>query len=367
MVLTPSLLFGLITLPKTNFIRRFGKLMMNLLLVYICTLAPFLIYGLLNGIQLSTFFQDQLFNTQAFSFTPNLVLPIDELSTLFLLLGSVLLVAYLLLALFRKKKLLGAKVVFLLLFITVSFVYTPYFDYQYVWIDPDQLNSFYAVLICVFLGLSLHFLLTIIDMLGSRMKKVTPYVGPVITASMASWFFWLQGGVEVSGMLPQTEPNGFYDAYYNIINERVPYTYATVGPEIDRDLAKNRHFFMSYKYFLDNYGVIDSLYQQYLTVPKVEKSKIRDIPPASIFLFVEKPPYGSIQQGILYNAQGVMRDMEQWLASFKRLENRTVRTYHETEETVVYEIVNREGESTINGVLRNVYPKEKGRAARLLE
>jgi hypothetical protein len=124
---------------------------------------------------------------------------------------------------------------------------------------------------------------------------------------------------------------------------------------------------MNYQFFLNNYGSIDSLYQQYLTVPVELRSETEDIPPASIFLFVEKPPYGSIQQGILYNAQGVMRDLEQWLVSFRELEGRKLEIYHETEETVVYEIINREGESTISGVLRNIYPTEEGRAARLFK
>jgi hypothetical protein len=40
-------------------------------------------------------------------------------------------------------------------------------------------------------------------------------------------------------VLPQTLPNGFFEAYYQIINERLPNTYATVSPPIDDVLSKN--------------------------------------------------------------------------------------------------------------------------------
>jgi len=208
---------------------------------------------------------------------------------------------------------------------------------------------------------------TFLEWIAKSFKKILKYAAPVVTGSLAILLFVLQGGFEVSRMLPNTQPNGFFNAYYQIINERVPYTYATVGPELDRELSVNRHYFMNYQFFLNNYGAIDSLYQKYLTVPDIQRSEVEEIPPASIFIFLEKPPYGSIQQGILYNAEAVMRDLEQWLDSFQEMEGRTLRVYHETEQTVVYEIVNREDESTITGVLRNIYPTEAGRAAKLFQ
>jgi hypothetical protein len=223
------------------------------------------------------------------------------------------------------------------------------------------------VLICIFAGLLLYSILIFIEWVIASSKVITPYLAPSMVVGLATLFLFLQSGIQVSRILPTTQPNGFFDAYYNIINERIPYTYATVGPELDRELATNRHFFMNYQYFLNNYGAIDSLYQQYLTVPVDERLDTEEIPPASIFLFVEKPPYGSIQQGILYDAQGTMRDLEQWLVSFRELEDRVLEVYHETEETIVYEIINREGESSISGVLKNIYSTEEGRAARLFK
>lgn len=367
MVLLPFMLLGLISIPQKGFITHFSKTFTYLLAMFAFTLSPYIIYCLTYGLNVSTFFQDQLFNTQVFSFAPNLLMPIEDLSQLYILIGFIFLLGYILRYFIQRRKRIGDATVFITFFILISFIYTPYFEYQYILIDPDQLNSFYGVMICIFAGLAMYSILIFFEWAISPVQKITPYIAPTITAGFAVWFLILQGGIEISRILPKTQPNGFFDAYYNIINERIPYTYATVGPDLDNELAKNRHYFMNYNFFLNNYGAIDSLYQQYLTVPDNQRPEEQEVPPASIFLFVEKPPYGSIQQGILYDAQAVMRDLEQWLASFRQLEGRKVKVYHETERTIIYEIVNRESESTISGVLRNIYPTEEGRAARLFK
>lgn len=367
MVLFPFMLIGILSIPTRNFIKRSGKVLLYLSIIYAVTLAPYILYCLSSGLSINTFFQDQLFNTQVFSFTTSLIMPIEELSLIYLYAGLGLFAAFIIRLFVQKKKRIGDELVFLLLFICVSYLYTPFFDYQYIYIDPDQLNSFYGILICIFFGLSLHSIFVFLEWVIKPIQKITPYVMPILTMGIVVFLYAYQGGLRTSRLLPKTEPNGFFSAYYNIINERVPYTYATVGPELDRELATNRHYFMNYQFFLNNYGAIDSLYQQYLTFPDDQRPEVQEVPPASIFLFVEKPPYGSIQQGILYDAQRTMRDMEQWLVTFRQLEGRNIKVYHETEEAIVYEIINRDDESTISGVLKNIYPNEEGRAARLFK
>ncbi|MDZ7680251.1 MAG: hypothetical protein U5J63_00735 [Fodinibius sp.] len=175
----------------------------------------------------------------------------------------------------------------------------------------------------------------------------------LLVVTIPALIYW-QGGIRVSRALPSTVPNGFFKAYYQIVEERLPYTYATVGPEVQRIQAKNRHFYMDYDYFLDEYAAIDSLYHQQLGQESIE-----NVPPASIFIFTEKPPYGNIQQGILYNASGVMRDVEQWMADFRSLPDRQVQIFYEDSYTKVYEIVNREEESKISDILYHIYSDKR--------
>lgn len=365
-VLLPTLLVSLIAIRSSRYIMNFGKSTLYIIGTSALTLSPYFIYSLFHNINLVDFIQSQLFDSRVFSFYPDLITEIDYLSTIYFGIGSFLFLVYILLRFIRKDEGFGEELVYIAIFCLVSFIYTPYFQYDYVYIDPDQLNSFYSILIAIFFGICLHSLFLLLEWVFKNAQKQLQVASIVLTIGAGVGMLFLQGGVKTSRVLPQTLPNGFFNAYYEIISKRVPYTYAIVGPELDRTLSKNRHFFMNYTYFLNNYGAIDSLYQQYLTVPDIQREN-QEVPPASIFLFVEKPPFGSIQQGILYDSPGVMRDMEQWLSTFQTLENRNLQVYYEDENARVYEIVNRENESDIYGILLNMYPEDQSRAAKLFK
>lgn len=364
-ILLPVLFLGLLTLPVKQYGSRLSKAVLYLVLSSILAVSPYIIVCLFNRIPLRDFFQQELFDTLVFSYFPNLVIYLDRLSVYYLMgAGALIIINIILLTLkiIDQKK----ELVFLMLFALVAYVYTPYFPFSYILIDPDQLNLFYALTIAVFLGIVFLNLSRLFSYLLKQSKKAYTIINIGSAVGLLGTIIFLQQGILISRALPETLPNGFFEAYYEIVGERVPYTYATVGPELDRQLALNRHFFMNYEFFLDNYGVIDSLYQQYLTLPKAMRAG-EEIPPASIFLFLEKPPYSGIQQGILYNSQSTMSDMQQWIQVFKGLEGRNIQVYFESEDAIIYEIVNREKESRINTVLRNVFPENEEGTDAILE
>ena len=356
-VLIPILILGIFTLPITQYGKSLFTSLFRLLVLCFIAISPYLIACLINGVSIGDFFQQELFDTLVFSYFPNLVIYLDLLSMYYLAGAGVLLLINIILI--RAKIITDMKeLVFLILFALISFIYTPYFPYSYTLIDPDQLNLFYSVCISVFIGI----LFLNISRIFYLFKKKSLRTYNILNISSATLCLLalviLQKGVFANRALPETLPNGFFEAYYTIVNERIPYSYATVSPELDRKLAQNRHYFMNYEFFLDNYGVIDSLYQQYLLVPKALREE-KEIPPASIFLFLEKPPYSAIQQGILYDSQSTMNDMQQWVQVFQGMEGRNIKIYFDGEYTIVYEIINREKESRITSVLNNIYPEEE--------
>ena len=364
-VLLPIMVLGLLTIPFKEYTQRMLRALLYLLASSLLAISPYVIFCVWNGISLRDFFQQELFDTLVFSYFPNLITYLDELSIYYLIGAGILIVINI--ALLTRKKLDQKKeLVFLFLFSLVAYIYTPYFPFSYILIDPDQLNLFYAVTIAVFLGLVFLNISRLFSFLLRKSPKVYKAANVSSMITFIVVIIFLQKGVLVSRALPETLPNGFFEAYYSIVDERVPYTYATVGPELDRQLALNRHFFMNYEFFLDNYGVIDSLYQQYLTLPKESRAG-EDIPPASIFLFLEKPPYSGIQQGILYNSQNTMSDMQQWISVFEGLEGRKIEVYYESEDAIIYEIINRGEESRINTVLMNIFPKKEEDTDAILE
>tara|TARA_R110000868_G_scaffold304437_23_gene565446 strand:+ start:11068 stop:13128 length:2061 start_codon:yes stop_codon:yes gene_type:complete len=356
-VLIPVLLLGLLTLPLSQYLKRFLSIFAKLFLIIILAISPYIIVCFLNGISIRDFFQQELFDTLVFSYFPNLVVYLDRLS-IYYFEGAVFLILINIVFLLLKKTTQKKELVFLILFAIISFIYTPFFPFSYIIIDPDQLNLFYSVTISVFIGIVFLNVLRLFEFLKNKSNRIFTFLNGSIAIIGILSIIFLQGGIFISRSLPETLPNGFFDAYYTIVNERVPYTYATVSPELDRGLAENRHFFMNYEFFLDNYGIIDSLYQQYLLVPKALRTQ-KEIPPASIFLFLEKPPYSAIQQGILYDSQNTMKDMEQWIQVFSGMKGRNIKVYYESEDAIIFEIINREKESRISSVLNNIYPENE--------
>jgi hypothetical protein len=283
------------------------------------------------------------------------VKPLGELSYLYILIAAGLLLYYTVDYFFSDKVYIRDEIAFLLVFVLVALPFTPLLNVgEFFWIDTDQLNEFYAILISILAGVLFAVPLELLNKI-KRIPKSAIYKlsWGLLIISIPALIYW-QGGIRVSRALPSTVPNGFFESYYQIVDERLPYTYATVGPEVQRIQAKNRHFYMDYDYFLDEYAAIDSVYNE-----QIGQETIEEVPPASIFIFTVKPPYSGIQQGILYNPSGVMRDVEQWMADFRSLPNRQVRVFYEDVSTKVYEIVNREEESKVSDILYHIYPNKR--------
>ncbi|MEO9886549.1 MAG: hypothetical protein ABJR05_02875 [Balneola sp.] len=366
-VLLPFLIYGLLAIPRKRFAFNLLKVTTYLLIVFSISLSPYIIHLIVMGQDISSFFEMQLLDTLIFSYFPHLVTDLETLSTIYLYITLGLLVVFSILHFVQKKNHFSDELVFFTMFGSLAFIYSSHNQLSLPYIDLDQLNVFYAILISVLCGLAFYAFYTILEVLINIKHRFIGYSQPFLLILLIAGGLFISGGVNTGKTLPQTLPNGFFDAYYKIINERLPYTYATVSPNIDNTLSKNRHFFMNYDFFLNSYGNIDSLYQEYLELPKELRTDTTNIPPASIFIFLQKPPYESIQQGILFDPKEEMESLKDWIDRYSTLPNREVIIYHETEDALVYEIVNQKDQSYIGDILMNIYPKEEGRAAKLFK
>lgn len=366
-VLLPFLIYGLLAIPRKKFAINFIKVVLYIITVYAIALSPYVINLLIDGKEVWSFFEIQLLDTLAFSYFPYLVTELETLSVIYLFLSGGLFVIFMVLHFVQKKDHFTDELVFFAIFGSVAFLYSPYNTFNIPLLDLDQLNAFYAILISIITGLTFYVFFTVIDALLKNKNKFVAYSQPVFLVLLLATGIFISGGINTGKTLPQTLPNGFFEAYYRIINERLPYSYATVSPPIDNTLSKNRHFFMNYDFFLNSYGEIDSLYQEYLELPKDLRPDTVNIPPASVFVFIQKPPYASIQQGILYEPEQQMNDLRRWVNRYRNLPNREVSIYRETEDAVIFEIINQKEGSYIGDILMNIYPKEEGRAAKLFK
>ncbi|SMO69501.1 hypothetical protein [Fodinibius sediminis] len=353
--LLPILLFMLVIVPRKNYFRSFRRPTIYLISISITVLMPFAGFNIYHGVDFQQFVLKQLFNVHLYSYFPSLILPLEKLSVIYVLIacgiGSFHLIRW-----GVKRDGMRDELIFLGSFIGVSFFYIPAVDLSNSWwLDLDQLNHVYALMIAIFASVVFATLLEIVDITFEMYKTGLRICSGILLVVTIGSLIFIQGGLKLSRTNPDTIPDGFMEAYYQIITKRQPYTYATVGPEVQQVMAKNRHYFMEYSYFLSEYNSIDSLYREELELPEVERDG-NNIPPASIFVFTEKAPYGHIQQGILYDSPSVMRDVEQWITNYKQLPNRMVEVYYSDINTKVYELVIRPKESEMEDILYDIYP-----------
>lgn len=354
-LLLPSIVGGLALVPAKYGHKSTKKMLMRLGIAIILTAVPFIAGLFYYGIDLESFLLSQFFNIRSYSYHPMLIWPIEKLSKMYVFVaGAVMLV--LVGQKFVRHRRIRKEMSFLGIFAAISLLYTPTIR-NTISFDVGQLNSFYGILIAIFASIIFAMILEWIDRLGSLKETAVKRLSAGLLVGSLAAVVYLQGGIKVSRLNPSTVPNGFFEAYYKIIDKRLPYSYAIVGPEIERVLSKNRHLFMDYGFFLKNYATIDSVYHQQLKVP-YQKRIPHDIPPASIFVFVEKPPFESIQQGILYNAPAVMHELDRWISNYKISGGGEVEVFYSDQATTVYEITNREGESEIERILSNTYSEQ---------
>jgi len=216
----------------------------------------------------------------------------------------------------------------------------------------------YSVMIALLGGLFLGWVISIIRFFSNENSHLPEGTGYFLGSILAIFLLLFQGGIRFSTMLPRTEPDGFYKAFYRIINDNLPYTYAVVAPPINKVQADQRSYFMDYNYFLQQYNELDSLYatqkkQRFLSV--VDKPQ-RITLPASIFLMIENPDQIHIQPGILDHQKRIMEKMSSWLHKYEEEPGHTVRTYYHDKQVMVVELINEPGASKISDVLWHVEP-----------
>jgi len=322
-----------------------------------------IIYGIpiLNkGLSPIDFIQAQLLNTNAFIFKPNLILSIGKLATFFAVASGLLLLIYGVERLL-KKRFRSAECMFMLFFLSVSALYIPSLSLQFPWIDYGQLNPFYAILTAIFGGL-------VFATLANWVTKLFKDTGIRFWANGAFFvvvigsLIWLGGGIKTHNELPDTEPDGFYRAYYKIVQNRLPWTYSIVAPDADQSLSKNRHYFMDYDYFLSSYSKIDSLYHVQLQKKKNHKTlspKEKSLLPSpSIFVFVAKPPYDDIRLSVNFDPGDVMPKVNRWLEEYRKKPGRTLNIYYESSNAIVYEIDNQSDKSRVHNLLCDINPSD---------
>lgn len=340
-----SYFFRLFTLGLKSGFRVLIRIISSLIVVAI----PYALYVYRYQMNWLDFIQQQLFSTSIYSNLTHLILPIDDLSQIYIVISALLLVVYGIIFLTKRNKSILAVVGFLFVFILISAIYIPDFHIGYNVIDIDQLNSFYTILTSVLFGIAFFTLVLIIRLPFKARPRISLILNGIVFIGIIAFMITKSGVGDFYQPASKTFPGSFYKAYYKIINDNVPNTYTVVAPDIDSTMARNRHGFMDYKYFLQNYPARDSVYYNTYYENVKERDKHNDL--SNLFVFLEKKPYDEIEVGIMPDQQEVMPAMINWLNSYRTKKYRKVKLYFDSSDILVYEIVNNSSSSNVYNVL----------------
>jgi len=322
-------LFGLIA----------GLAIPQLFYIFLCTL---------NGTSFNVFIKTQLFKTSEFSFFPELIFTLEYLTYIYLSLAATLFVVSVLSKRILKK---DRQLVLLITVITMLFSlpFLSFLKLEYEVIDVDQLTGFYSFLIAVFLGSFLGVVIKIF-----KLDKIKIRIPPTIPITILVFIIVISQKDRLSSreLYHHLTPKEFFEAYYKIVSERLPYTYAIAAPDFGATLAKNRHYFINYNYLLNDYAARDSLYQKALLDNDLNLQKMTKLP-ASVFIFIERSDHITIPSHVLYDAKKTMKNVLDWITDYELKRDKLIRIYFRSEYVTVFEIVNERRESDNSDLLYN--------------
>lgn len=353
-VLLPLIFFVFIVqISRYNFKRNIKDLF-KIILASITSLMPGIVYIFSRGINPINFIQQQLFLTSTYSVYPFVIIPLNQLSQYYLFIAILFLfVTSILLIISRDKKYITF-MLFMSIFIMTCILFTSYTNIGYNYIDLDQLNIFYAVVISILLGII--FYLIVEGFIGTIFFKKYKSLGNVFEGVF--FIVIIIGGLyfgnsyNIFKTKSSLMPNALFKAYYKVINNYIPHTYTIVAPDIDSTMAMNRNEMMDYNYFLHDYVKKDSAYYSKFIKNKkklTKKDKHKTLP--NIFVFVEDKPYDKIRSSVLNKQKSKMKRVNSWIRKQKQKKYRKIKTYYKSSGITVYEIINDPYSSSVHNVL----------------
>jgi hypothetical protein len=287
---------------------------------------------------LGMFLHANLLSVSSYTYIPQLVIPFQklidyyQLSTVFSLLILLKFIFY------NKEKTWGAAIAFLLYFnflILLSNVTSE-------WIDEDLLNQALSVFMAIVIGINASIVVRLFRPAFGRLERFNKVAVAVFLGSLLFIAVYFQQETISKLTASDTTPKQVLDAYDKISKTYFPYSYAVVNDNTAQTISTNKHFFINYTDFMNDYPVQDSIYFKNLHNPKFFKKHPEYVLPKSVLLFVfngTPDMYGE--------ANGDISKFLMTRLDTLKKRGRKVGLFYVSENVKVYEIVNEARESKI--------------------
>ncbi|WP_068414530.1 hypothetical protein [Roseivirga echinicomitans] len=296
-----------------------------------------------EGADFLQFIMSNLLSVTSSTYTSNMMLPYDDLMRI---IQIVSLVAVLVMFLMMKKKDKWASLIAFIVYVNVLILIS-FQDYRYF--DHDLLNEILPVFISIVLGITFYL---IMYLFVTKVKKVFMPEGfavVLIFVLFASAAFFGQ-----KDLFSKEEPTSRLSkdviaAYQEISSGFLPYSYAVVNSNTLRPLSTDSHNFLTYRDFLGEYAVRDSVYFANKEDKEFLRANTQYIIPNSLLVFIYDLTNEDdfIQLAVYLDLTDEVTERMEKLRS----EGRTIRVFFQKGDLTVYEIVNNPGQAKINELL----------------
>ncbi len=290
------------------------------------------------------FFHANLLSVTSYTYVPQLILPYGELIKYFqysTLAGAVLILLFLLV----KRENWSFTVAFFLYFNFLVFLTTVHNE----WIDRDMIINALTVILPVIFGLIAALVVRFFNLALYRLEKLAPYTAFVLMGALiyASVYFQQRNIGKLT--LADHTPKHILDAYDKISKTYFPFSYSIVNDPATQVISMNKHFFMNYEYFLEDYAKVDSIY---FKNKKDKKFLIRNPQYAltkSVLVFVLNE-HSKAENNIFSENKYLSAELKRELELLQR-RGRKVALFYDTPILKVYEVINEPGESKITELI----------------
>jgi len=307
-----------------------------------------LIYALASNSQkvsLSEFIHANLLSVDSYTYVPQLILPYNQIINFFQI-SSLIGIAIVLILYYRFKiKYWKSQLEFYLYFNFLVFL--SYFGNS--WIDVDLINNAISIMLPLIFGFNCAIVLQIVNLIVKKNEKISIILVPILFISLLfSAIIFQEQSLKRLDESDKT-PKQILDAYDKIRETYFPYSYSVVNDPVTQVISTNKHYFINYSFFLNDYSKWDSIYFSNKNNPKFKFLKQKYILPKSVLVFVLNKN-NKAESNLLSENKNLNSSLDKEIALLKK-RGRTINLFYTSDILKVYEIVNEPQESKISDLL----------------
>lgn len=233
---------------------------------------------------LEFFLHSNLVDTHAFTYLPRLEYPYADLMLFYQIVSGFGILAMLLLTWIKKE---NWKMPLVFMFFFNGLILFSHINNS--WLDTDLIITMIPVFLPITIGLNAALIVKLIDPIFKEKLILSKVFYGIMIAGFVGLLVQIQMRIITKLELTDRTPTTVLNAYDQISRSYIPYTYAVVNVNSAQLISTNKHYFINYDYFLDNYIYRDSIYNKYKGTPHYFEKHSQMVLPNSIFVFVYNP------------------------------------------------------------------------------